>query len=335
MIEAIPSIYQLQLPMSGLPPGHVNTYLVRGNNGYLLIDTGWTTDEVFDSLKKQLGEASISVKDISQIVLTHNHTDHTGLAGRLKNLSQAQIYLHKLESDIIKSRFVCADNFGGDKFLQQQDQLLHTHGVPANKLAEPEILPKMNLPPLPDITLNGGEIMPAGTFNLQVLWTPGHSPGHISLYEPTQKILFSGDLILATIVPNVGLHLQHSSNPLKDYLGSLSTIKRLEVSLVLAGHEHPFTNLPQRIEELIQHHQQKNAEILETVNNGKPKTAYQITTAMPWSLNTHRAGWHNLSAWDKRFAVLDTIAHLESMRLSGNLDRVVKNSTTHYHTTKK
>jgi len=334
MKEVIHGIYQLQLPMGDFPPGYTNAYLVQGDNKYLLIDTGWDTKEMLASLKKQLDEIGISFKDIAQIVLTHSHTDHAGMASRLKRLSHAQIYLHKLEADIIKSRFIYTDNLCRDKFLQKTDQLLRTHGMPANELAEPQtLLPRISLPPFPDITLKGGETISAGPFNFQVLWTPGHSPGHISLYEPTQKILFSGDLILPTITSSVGLHLQHSGNPLDDYLNSLNVIKRLEVNFVLPGHEHPFTNLPQRIEELTQHHKQKNTEILETIANGKPKTAYQISLAMSWLPDTNEVGWHNLSQWEKRFAVLETVAHLESIRASGKVNRASENSAIYYHAT--
>ena len=334
MMEIIPGIYQLRLPMGDFPPGYVNTYLVQGDKGYLIIDSGWAIDEVFDSLKKQLDEIGINVKDITQIVLTHSHTDHSGQAGRLRHLSQAKIYLHKLEVDNIKARFTCADNFGGDNFLQHTDELLRTHGVPASELAEPHpTFPDIRSLPFPDITLKGGETISAGAFHFQVLWTPGHSPGHISLYEPTHKLLFSGDHIMPTIVTNTGLHLQQSSNPLGDYLNSLNEIRRLEVKLVLPGHEHPFTNLPQRIGELIQRHKQKNREILEAIANGKPKTAFEISLAVSWSADASRAGWHDLSLWDKRFAVLETVAHLESMRPDGEVDRFFKNDTIHYHHT--
>jgi len=333
MMEIIQGIYQLQLPTSDFPTEHVNAYLIQGSNKCLLIDTGWDTKEVLASLKKHLDEIDISFKDIAQIVLTHSHTDHAGLAGRLRRLSSAQIYLHKLEIDLIKSRFVCADNACGDTFFQEIDRLLHTHGVPASELTEPgTLLPDVSLPPSPDITLQGGETISIEPFNLQVLWTPGHSPGHISLYEPTQKILFSGDLILPTIASNVGLHLQHSINPLDDYLNSLNTIKRLEVNLVLPGHEHLFTNLPQRIEELTQHHKQKNAVILGTIANGKSKTAYEISLAISRLPGTNKSGWHNLSQRDKRFAVLETVAHLQSMKARGKIHSSPKNNTIHYHT---
>ena len=92
MIEVIPGIYRLKLPLS-IPQTsmkYVNSYLIRGDKGYLLVDTGWNSRESFDSLQKQLAEIGADIKDISQIVVTHIHPDHYGLVGELKRLSQAK-----------------------------------------------------------------------------------------------------------------------------------------------------------------------------------------------------------------------------------------------------
>ena len=54
MKEVIPGIYLLELPLPTDFPGYINICLVRGDNGYLLVDTGWNTEEAFNSLKRQL-----------------------------------------------------------------------------------------------------------------------------------------------------------------------------------------------------------------------------------------------------------------------------------------
>ena len=308
--------------------GFVNVYLVREDNGYLLIDTGWNTEEAFDSLKEQLDEIGIEVKDISQIVVTHIHPDHYGLAGRLKQLSGAKLALHHLEKNLIDSRYIHMDSL-----LHQVAQWLHANGVPASSLTELQTastgMARFVIPAIPDVTLYGGETLSTGFFSFKVLWTAGHSPGHISLYEPSQKILISGDHILPTITPNVGLHPQSSDNPLSDYIDSLNAVKPLDVNLVLPGHENPFTGLQSRIEELIQHHKQRNSEILETIT-AKPKTACQIATEITWMLDTHGAGWQNLASRDKRLAVLETIAHLESMRVDGKISKFTRDGISYY-----
>ena len=330
MTEVIPGIYQLKIPLptKEILLGYVNVYLVQGDNGCLLVDTGWDTEEAFDSLEKQLAEIGINFKDISQIIATHIHPDHCGLTGKLKQLSQAKIALHYLEKDFIEPRYK-----NMDKLLCQIAEWLHTNGVPNEELTKLQTaslgMAKFVTPALPDVTLYGGEIISTGVFNFQVLWTPGHSPGHISLYEPTKKVLISGDYILPKITPNIGLHPQSGTNPLGDYIDSLNTTKKLDVNLILPGHENPFTGLQSRIEELIQHHQQRNSEILETLN-AKTKTAYQISTEVTWGSDINGVGWDNLTPWDRRLAILETIAHLEAMRFAGKVDKFLKNSIIYY-----
>jgi len=310
---------------------YINAYLVQGDNGYLLVDTGWNTEEAFDSLKKQLAAIGINIKDISQIVLTHIHPDHYGLVGKLKRLSRAEIALHYLEKDLIKSRYINTDNL-----LQQIARLLHTNGVPPAESSELQTasmgMLKFIAPTLPDVTFHGGETIPTGVFTFQVLWTPGHSPGHICLYEPTKKALLSGDHILPTISPHIGLHPQSSDNPLGDYIDSLNTVKQLDANLILPGHEDPFTDLAARIEKLIQHHKQRNSKILALIK-AKPKTAYQISAGMTWLSDKNGVNWQNLSPWNKRLAISETMAHLETMRIGRKVDKFLRNGTVYYHQT--
>ena len=328
MKEVIPGIYQLPLPFPLEGPEHINSYLVQGNNGHLLIDTGWNTDESLDSLKKQLAEGGINLEDISQIVITHIHPDHYGLTGRLKQLSQAKIFLHYLEKDLIETRYI---KMGG--LLEQLDHWLRINGVITDELPQLQTaslkMAEFVAYILPDIILRGGETISTGLFSFQIIWTPGHSPGHICLYEPAQKILISGDHILPTTTPNVGLHPQSTENPLGDYLKSINAIKELNVKLVLPGHETPFTGLKSRINELIERHKRRNSEILQIIR-AKPETSYQISIEIASMSGASDAGWQKLAPIDKRLAVLETIAHLESMRAEGKVSKLRRNNTTYY-----
>ena len=185
------------------------------------------------------------------------------------------------------------------------------------------------VPTLPDIVLNGGETITAGLFNFKVLWTPGHSPGHISLYEPDRKILVSGDHILPGITPNVALHPQSGPNPLNQYLKSLNMVNQLDVELTLPGHKHPFKNLHNRIDQLIHHHQQRNLEILANLGD-KTRTAYEIAMELTWMPGNRANGWQNLSFLDRRLALLETIAHLEFMRTEGKVDKSTRDTIIYY-----
>jgi glyoxylase-like metal-dependent hydrolase (beta-lactamase superfamily II) len=328
MKEIIPGIYLLPLPLPDQFTGHVNTYLVQGEDDCLLIDTGWDSAEAFNSLQKQLAEIGAKTEDISQIIVTHIHPDHYGLAGRLKQLSGAKIAAHHLEKDLIESRYV--DMKG---LLAQLEQWLRVNGVPAHELyglqtASLEIIEMVN-PAIPDISLHGGETIAVGGFSFHVIWAPGHSPGQICLYEPEQKVLFSGDHVLAMVTPNIGLNPQSSPDPLHDYLNSLATIKKLDITLILPGHGRPFTGLKTRIEELFQHHEARNAEILRALDS-TPKTAYEVADIITWMPELGGVNLSKLETWDRRIAVLETLAHLEAMKNDGKLDKITKADIIYY-----
>ena len=165
---------------------------------------------------------------------------------------------------------------------------------------------------------------------MKVVNTPGHTAGHISLYEPTRKFLFSGDVLLPTIATNAALHVQHINNPLQQYLHSLQTLKEMDIETILPGHEYVFSNHRRRIEELFKHHQAKAEEIWKVFADGQPKTAYDVSRILSWSPKTKTVTWPSLSGWDKRFAVLQTIAHLEIMAEDKKLTRFSKDGKLYY-----
>lgn len=330
MTEIISGVYQIKtpLPSKDILFGYVNAYAIRGENGYLLVDAGLNTEEAFNSLERQLAEIGSDAEDISQIVVTHIHPDHYGLAGRLKQISGAKIAMHRLEKKLIDSRYVHMN-----ALLRQIADWLHTNGVPDEILPELQAasvgMAKFVVPAMPDTILHGGETISNGLFSFEVLWTAGHSPGHISLYEPNRKILISGDHILPTITPNIGLHPQSGDNPLDDYLDALNAVKKLDIKIVLPGHENPFTGLKSRVDELFQHHTQRKSEIMRSINT-KPKTACQIATEIPWMLDMGGARWEDLTPRDKRLAVLETIAHLESLRVERKISKVSNDGVIYY-----
>lgn len=321
------SIEQLQpqLPIPDRSMTHVNAYLVEGDNehGALLVDAGWNDEDTFDYLTQTIAD-----RPVSQIVVTHAHPDHYGLADRLSRRFNAQVYLHELERDIIQSRYISMG-----ELLEEVASSLEVNGVPPDELSKLQkaSLPmrKFVAPTLPDIALHGGETITTGSFNFKVLWTPGHAPGHICLYEPDKKILLSGDHILPTITPHVGLHPQSGGNPLGDYLASLDSLKQLKVEMVLPGHEQPFTNFRPRVEEIIQHHKLRNNLILGVLNSTS-KTAYQIAHELPWVHDVDGVSLDNLDPWNRRMAVLETLAHLEAMRASGEVDKSTRDDIIRY-----
>jgi glyoxylase-like metal-dependent hydrolase (beta-lactamase superfamily II) len=328
-MEIIPGIHQLRLPVPMLGDLlAVNAYLVRSENGCLLIDTGWNTNQTFNALEKQLGDIGTSPRDISLIVITHFHPDHYGLAGKLVQLSGAKVALHRIEKAFIDARYL-----NMNQLLDETARLLRRHGVPESELPR---LQKASLgvrqyvsPIAPDVTLEGGEDIPFGAFNFQVIWTPGHSPGHVCLCDRERRILISGDHVLPNTFPNVGLHPQSGEDPLGHYLRSLSVVEQLDVNLVLPAHEHVFTELRDRIGEIRRHHESRRAAISQVLEDG-PQSAYEVSRRIPWILNGIAMSFEKLPALDKRLAVMSTLAHLEPLCAAGQVERIDSNGTQLY-----
>ena len=90
-MEIVKGIHLLKVPIPDNPLGFLNCYLVRGRDGWLMVDTGWNTGEALATLRAGLKELGLEFTDIETIVLTHVHPDHFGLAGRLNALSPLSI----------------------------------------------------------------------------------------------------------------------------------------------------------------------------------------------------------------------------------------------------
>ena len=165
-------------------------------------------------------------------------------------------------------------------------------------------------PDSPEVMLEDGDIISNDSFEFEVLWTPGHSPGHICLYERERKFILTGDHVLYETTPHVGFNPQSGDNPLGDYISSLKKLESLKVNFILPGHGPLFNALGLRIEKILQHHEERKRAILKSLRDGL-KTAYAIAQKIPWMADQGGTAFRDLPVWDKRMAVTETLAHLK------------------------
>ena len=327
-MEIVRGVHQIKLPLPGGVLDHVNVYLIEGDQGNLLIDTGWNTPEAFSILKEELRIEGFDFKDITQIVITHLHPDHYGLAGKIRELSGAKIALSGIEARMLHLRYV-----NMRVLLEEVSHFLRANGTPQDELSQlsEASLPvrEFVIPALPDIKLKAGQNISVDPFEFKVLLTPGHSSGHICLYEPKRKLLFTGDHILPDITPNISLHPQSGENPLGDFITSLEALKKLEVTLSFPGHGSVFSGLGQMIDTLRYHHDRRNLDILKAMRDDM-KTGYQIASEIPWVPEGNAVSFQDLSALDKRLAVLETLAHLQLLTTEGKIKKVTKDGIIFY-----
>ncbi len=142
-----------------------NVYLVSDKR-HVLIDAGTGSNGRY--IRRAI-EQSVSLEEIDAIVLTHEHFDHCGGVAQLRERCNAEVYMHEDGAAVVEE----GRNWSADWFGASQE------------------------PTTVDRKLQDGDVIDVGGAALQVLHTPGHSPGSICLYEATSASLFSGDLIFA------------------------------------------------------------------------------------------------------------------------------------------
>jgi glyoxylase-like metal-dependent hydrolase (beta-lactamase superfamily II) len=325
-MEITSGIHQIKIPIPDNPLEYINCYLVKGIDSWFMIDSGWYTEKAFDILLENLTDRKISLNDISTIIITHVHPDHFGLAGRIKQKNpQTKILMHQWEASLIEPRFLKSSDL-----KKRMIHMLKSHGVPPvdSTALETAYLPSISSfkVAFPDQLLYGGEIISTGIYDLEVIWTPGHSPGHICLLEPVNKLLFSGDHVLDSITPNISFTVLSGDNPLGSYLYALNKIRNHPVAQVLPGHGSIMTDLPGRIDRIFEHHLNRKTEILNTIEK-EPHNAWEISSRITWDTT---ADWKDFSPIYMHSAVSETVAHLELLRCEGKVDRIYKQSSITY-----
>ena len=299
----------------GLP--YALPYFIVSRGETMLVDCGWNTDDGYAALREQLQEIGSDVSDIRDLVVTHAHPDHCGLAGRLKAESGCAVWMHEREVGFLGSRY-----FSPERLLEEMDRWFQRYGVPPEDRPEIErgsmpmrhFVARLN----PDRLVKGGEQLKVGDFVFEIIWTPGHSPGHICLYEPNHRLLLTGDHVLPAITPNVSLHPQQERNPLAEYIESLERVGHLEVERMLPAHEWDIDWFQRRIQEIRDHHQARLEEMLAAVGSDGVATAVEVARQVEWATGRY----DTFPAFMKRAAIGETLAHLHYLVEQGRLKEV-------------
>ena len=310
MLEGIlPGLYRIEVPLPGSPLRATNSYVIKGAERSLVVDTGWNREDCLAALVSGLEECGVDPRQ-ADFFVTHMHADHSGLVSTLA-CEGSRVYFGWADAQVMKSTT--------PEHWQEQMASALEHGFPREDLekaigAHPGR--RYSTDPSSDLcTLKDSDKISVGQYSFECVETPGHTEGHICLYEPGKKILICGDHILVDITPNITLSSQER-NPLNEYLMSLDKVYDLDVEVVLPGHRSVFRNHRERIRQLKEHHRARLNEVTSILQNGR-QSAFKIASQMSWDINC--GDWELFPPAQKLFAFGEALAHLKYLEEEGKV----------------
>lgn len=219
MQQIVPDVYRIE----GLRGGHV--YLLVTGADLTLVDTG--SGGAVDRVVDQIEAEGLSLAHLRAIVLTHAHSDHTGSAAELAHRSGAPILAHRDEVPYIERNLA----------LPVASPLMRSLLWLSDRLASGQAACTV------DRSLEDGETIPA-LGGLQVIHTPGHTPGGLCLYQQERRILFCGDTMF-NVNPMTGRKGLRFAIPLvsvdmDQVRASVRRLADLPVDILCPGHGEPI-----------------------------------------------------------------------------------------------
>ncbi len=343
--EIVPGLHRLRTPMTSNALPWIMPYAFAGSDGVSLFDSGYGTVEAQEALTAQLAVLGYEPSDVQRLIVSHAHPDHLGMAGWIKEQSPGcELVMLGLEAESFRS----GHRREADWF-ERSNEWLRRHGVPDEEIdAE-----RSEGPPWtrsngngggrresdtateterrswsmgevqPDVRLEDGDVLEFDGWRVQAVWTPGHTPGHLCLYEPNHRLTFTGDHVLSRITPHVSYQADDEEagrHPLSDFRASLEKVAALDTRLALPAHEELIEDLPARCRAIIEHHDHRLDEVLEGIERAPGHgavAAIEIAAVVTWN-----KPWSTFGLHKKRMALGETLAHLELLRTEGRVRRV-------------
>ena len=280
---------------------HINLWLLRGPSGWTLVDTGFNDPTTREAWAELLPHHT----PLEQLVVTHYHPDHFGLAGWLMERLRLPLYMTEAEYLTAHAMYDSSAGYGSEPL----SELYRAHGLDEKRLSEVNARPasyrkSVAPPPRAFRRIVHGDRLQLGAHEWRVIVGHGHAPEHASLYCETLGLLISGDMLLPKISTNTSVwSTQPDGDPVAQFLSSIGDFTDLpDDTLVLPSHGLPFRGIRARVAALQTHHEDRLRELVAACD--VPRTAAEIVPVLfRRELDTHQLF----------FAMGEAIAHLNHL----------------------
>jgi glyoxylase-like metal-dependent hydrolase (beta-lactamase superfamily II) len=308
MDELAAGIRRVTLPLP-TRPGHVHAYLLPGDDGWTLVDTGIGTPDAKEAWAVELEQAGGRV---ATIFVTHFHPDHIGAAADLHELTGAPVVQGSL--DYAQCELV----WGNPAWAERLVDWFRLHGAPDDVTEELVGQSSVYRPFIryqrDPVLVEAGEHVDGW----ELIAAPGHADGQLCLLR--DGVLIAADHLLGRITPTVGLWPASRRDPLGDYLGALDRTIELDPEIALPGHGEPIADPVGRARELKEHHRIRLEEAVAALTD-EPLTGYQLSFSL---------FGRDLPAAGRRFAIAETLSHYERLVHEGVAGRAEADGAVTY-----
>ncbi|RQG90123.1 MBL fold metallo-hydrolase [Natrarchaeobius halalkaliphilus] len=307
--------------------GRNNVYVLldEETDDLALVDTGVSAPDIRADLEDGLAARGYGLEDVDDIVLTHFHVDHAGLAGEIQAESDATVFVHEADAPLVEH-----DPEAMTELDERRRELLDVWGVPAEATAELlSILDgtrEIDGKPADATPIEDGTILEVGGRTIETVHAPGHAAG-LCCFEIVDggdggdgSEAFVGDAILPVYTPNVGGADVRVDRPLEQYLETLRTIVDRDYDRVWPGHRDPIDEPTDRALAIADHHRDRTERVLDVLEEHGP--------ADPWTVSAHLfgdlSGIHIVHGPGEAFAHLDHLHHEGVVSLEGGEYRLIE-----------
>ena len=346
MEEIVPGLHRLSIPMTAGGAGWTTSYVFENADkaeGIAILDPGYGTRGATEAVTEQIAELGYRPSDVKRIIASHMHADHMGMSRWLKAQAPgAELIMMGNE------HFPIAQHRTREQSEREQREWVARHGLEWTENTQDELGPErwerearellQDLDPKrgdtasrveqqssiiarvePDVRLHDGDEFVFGDWTLRAVWTPGHTPGHLCVYEPQHRLTFTGDHVLSRITPNVSVGMDDERvgrSPLREYRESLEKVARFDSVRGLPSHQAVIDDLPARCLEILEHHDLRLNEVLRALGE-HPKTACEVSVTVPWS-----GKYEDFTFFKRRSALGETLSHLLILVEDGRARRI-------------
>ena len=263
-LESVADDIFLVSPIDHMWPNSANVYVIKDDDGFSMIDVGCGVVGSLERLIDAISRLDLTLESLKTLILSHAHPDHMGAAGGLLKRCDPEVIIHtddveqardprrlNITFDIEFARKNYGDMRNGGHKITDVLKFFIDFGCPMSSVE-------------PSGVIGEGEFVRLGRRNFEVIHTPGHSPGHISLYDGETGILYGGDL-----VGDVVAWYTPASGGVTGYLDSLKKMEEKSPKVILPSHGGVIKNPKEKISEVRDRLLQRESKMIEILSEGE------------------------------------------------------------------